>query len=42
MGPPIDHRLDDTALEDVLHQCGYAKTEKIALNSEMYAIIAVV
>lgn len=42
VGPPIDHRLDDTALEDLLHQCGYANTEKITLNSEMYGIIATV
>jgi len=42
IGPPIDHRLDDTALEDLLHQCGYANTEKITLNSEMYGIIATV
>jgi ubiquinone/menaquinone biosynthesis C-methylase UbiE len=42
IGPPIDHRLDDTALEDLLHQCGYANTEKITLNSEMYGIIATI
>lgn len=40
MGPPIGHRIDCGALEDLLQQCGYANTKQIVLNDEMYAIIA--
>jgi len=40
MGPPIEHRLDNVAVAEVLQQCGYNNIESIALNAEMYAVIA--
>ncbi|MBP2632414.1 MAG: ubiE 3 [Firmicutes bacterium] len=40
MGPPIEYRLNNEAVAEVLQQCGYINIEHIALNSEMYAVIA--
>ncbi len=40
MGPPIEHRLNNEAVAEVLQQCGYTNIEYIVLNAEMYAVIA--
>jgi ubiquinone/menaquinone biosynthesis C-methylase UbiE len=39
MGPPLEHRIDGTALTAVLEQAGFQDIEQFELNSEMYAII---
>jgi len=39
MGPPLEHRIDGTALVAVLKQSGFHDIEHFELNSEMYAII---
>ncbi len=40
MGPPIEERIDGSALAGVLAQGGFSVLEQFDLNAEMYAIIA--
>ncbi len=40
MGPPMEYRLNNEVVAELLQQCGYTNVEHIALNAEMYAVIA--
>lgn len=40
MGPPLEHRLDSKDVADVLRQCSFSNMQQMAVNAEMYAVIA--
>ena len=40
MGPPPEHRLDSSELAALLGQCGFDDMRQLAVNEEMYAILA--
>lgn len=40
MGPPPEHRLDSKDVADLLRQCSFSNMQQIAINTEMYAVIA--
>ncbi|BBB89657.1 MAG TPA: methyltransferase domain-containing protein [Methylomusa anaerophila] len=40
MGPPLEHRLDNGDVAALLRQCGFTNIQQMAVNAEMYAVIA--
>jgi len=39
MGPPMEHRLDEDEVADLLRLCSFNNIQQIDVNSEMYAVI---
>jgi len=39
MGLPMEHRLDEDEVIALLKQCTFMNVQRIAVNSEMYAVI---
>ena len=40
MGPPLEDRLDSKDVTALLRQCGFTNIQQMAVNAEMYAMIA--
>ncbi|XEQ95170.1 hypothetical protein SCACP_40810 [Sporomusa carbonis] len=40
MGPPLEHRLDSGDVAALLRQCAFSNIQQMAVNTEIYAVIA--